>query len=94
MLFRSIIINISLSLLQGLKKPHYAIWLGLYRQLAMPLILFNLLGQTLGLGLPGIWWGIVITVWTGALGSWIIANRELKKITGTAAEAIATKSIL
>ena len=89
-----IIINISLSLLQGLKKPHYAIWLGLYRQLAMPLILFNLLGQTLGLGLPGIWWGIVITVWTGALGSWIIANRELKKITGTAAEAIATKSIL
>lgn len=75
-----IIINICLSLLQGLKKPIYAIWIGLYRQLAMPLLLFNFLGFTLGLGLVGIWWGIVITTWTGAAGMLLLAKRELGKM--------------
>ena len=71
-----IIINICLSLLQGLKKPHYAIWIGVYRQLAMPLLLFSFLGATLGLGLAGIWWGIVFTTWTGALGMLVLARLE------------------
>jgi putative MATE family efflux protein len=75
-----IVLNICLSVLQGLKKPHYAIWVGVYRQIIMPLILFNLLGAVLGLGLVGIWWGIVFTTWTGAFGMLLFARRELARL--------------
>ena len=75
-----IIINICLSLLQGLKKPHYAVWIGVYRQLAMPLLMFYFLGQVLGLGLIGVWWGIVFTTWTGALGMLFLARFEFRKV--------------
>lgn len=62
-----IILNIGLSILQAIKKPQFAIWIGLSRQLILPVILFPLLGTYFGLGLTGIWWGIVITAWLGAL---------------------------
>ncbi len=75
-----ILINVCLSALQGLKKPQYAIFIGIYRQLVMPLILFTFLGTTLGLGLLGIWWGIVITVWTGALAMFVLLIRTFKKM--------------
>lgn len=54
------------SLLQGLKKPALIFWVGLYRQILMPLILFPLLSETLGWGLQGIWWGIFFVCWSGA----------------------------
>jgi len=74
-----VILNVCLSLLQGLKKPHHAVWIGLYRQIAMPILIFNLLGRILGLGLPGIWWGIVFTTWSGAVAALMIARLELKR---------------
>ncbi len=75
-----IILNIGLSILQAIKKPHYAIWIGLYRQIAMPLILFALFGTLFGWGLVGIWWGIVTTTWTGALACLLCVKYELKKL--------------
>lgn len=75
-----IILNICLSLLQGLKKPHYAVWIGLYRQIAMPILVFNVLGSVLGLGLTGIWWGIVFTTWSGAVAALLFARQELRKL--------------
>lgn len=75
-----IIMNVCLSLLQGLKKPNYAVWIGVYRQLAMPLILFTFLGTTLGLGLVGVWWGIVLTTWTGALGMLVLTKFEYGRV--------------
>lgn len=61
-----IVLNIGLSILQAIKKPQFAVWIGVSRQLILPFVLFTLLGDVLGLGLIGIWWGIVITVWLGA----------------------------
>lgn len=75
-----IVLNIGLSVLQAIKKPHYAIWIGLYRQLFMPLFLFNLLGTLLGFGLIGVWWGIVITTWTGAIACVAIVRYELSRL--------------
>lgn len=75
-----IILNIGLSILQAIKKPHYAIWIGVYRQLIMPFILFNLFGSILGWGLVGIWWGIVTTTWTGALACLLFVKYELSKL--------------
>jgi len=43
-----IFLNISVSTLQGIKKPMYAIFVGTYRQFLMPLPLFLLLSVHLG----------------------------------------------
>ena len=75
-----VILNVCLSLLQGLKRPHYAVWIGLYRQIVMPILLFNLLGRVFGLGLDGIWWGIVFTTWSGAVAALLLARRELRRM--------------
>lgn len=75
-----IILNIGLSILQAIKKPHYAIWIGVYRQLIMPFLLFNLFGSILGWGLVGIWWGIVTTTWTGAIACLFFVRHELGKL--------------
>lgn len=66
-------------LLQGLKKPSFAIWIGLYRQIIAPLLVFNLFAVVLGWGLWGIWWGITIITWSAALmtlgyGRWVLSK--------------------
>ena len=75
-----IILNIGLSILQAIKKPHYALWIGLYRQIIMPFLLFNLFGVIFGWGLVGIWWSIVLTTSTGALACMIFVKVELGKL--------------
>jgi putative MATE family efflux protein len=54
-------------LLQGLKRPTYGLWMGLYRQFLAPMLVFNTLAFTLGWGLRGVWWGIGIVNWSAAL---------------------------
>ncbi|MBS3991985.1 MAG: MATE family efflux transporter [Erysipelothrix sp.] len=75
-----IILNIGLSILQAIRKPHYAIWIGIYRQILMPVLLFNLFGVIFGWGLVGIWWAIVTTTVTGALACLFFVRYELKKL--------------
>jgi len=73
------ILFISTSALQGLKKPMYAVWLGLYRQIAAPIIIFYLLAYVFGLGLLGIWWGILIINWSAAIITLIYVRYVMKK---------------
>jgi putative MATE family efflux protein len=75
-----IILNIGLSILQAIRKPHYAIWIGVYRQIIMPLLLFNLFGVIFGWGLVGIWWAIIVTTSTGALACLFFVKYELGKL--------------
>lgn len=55
------------STLQGLQRPMFAIWMGLYRQIAAPLILIPLLMDRLDPPELGIWWGALAATWSGAL---------------------------
>lgn len=55
------------SVLQGIKKPGMILWAGIYRQVPAPFIFFNLFAFTFGLGIAGIWWGIVAVNWTAAI---------------------------
>jgi len=68
------------SLLQGLKTPALIFWVGLFRQILLPPVFFYLLGTLLGLGLQGVWWGIVSTVWLGALVMFFWARHKLKAL--------------
>ena len=59
-----IILFVSVAALQGLKRPLYAIWIGLYRQILAPAVVFYALASLLSMGLRGIWWGIFLVTWS------------------------------
>ncbi len=59
-----VLLNISISALQGLKKPGFAVYIGVYRQLLMPMLIFPALGGSMGLGVIGVWWGIFAVNWS------------------------------
>ena len=62
-----VILYTSVSVLQGLKRPVFPLVIGLARQIVFPIPVFYILAETLGLGLPGIWWGILLVTWGAAL---------------------------
>ena len=65
-----VLLSVSVASLQGIKRPNYAIYIGLYRQIIMPMIVFYLLGGVLDLGVKGVFWGIVVINWSSVLITW------------------------
>lgn len=74
-----VFLNINVSTLQGIKKPKFAVVLGVYRQI-LPIIIFYLLGTIFGFGILGVWWGIVLVNWSAVFISHIYTNKQIKKI--------------
>ncbi len=66
-------------MLQGLKRPMYAIWIGLYRQIVAPGIVFYLLAFALDWQLAGIWWGIFLVTWSAAAVTWFYGRYVLNQ---------------
>lgn len=75
-----VFLNVSMSILQGLKQPVYAIYIGLYRQIIMPVVVFYILGTTFALGTSGIWWGIVLINWSAVVVAVAITIKKLKDL--------------
>jgi len=75
---------INTSLLQGLKKPAFALWIGLYRQLIMPPIVFYLVTRVWGIGLNGIWWGIFAVTWSAAMVAVFFARSQVERMSQAA----------
>lgn len=71
---------ISVSALQGMKRPLYAIWIGLYRQIIAPIIVFYVLVNIFNWGIDGIWWGILAITWSAAIITVIYARAILRKV--------------
>ncbi len=68
-----VILSISISALQGMKHPFYAFWVGLFRQIIVPVIVFYCVIHCFGLGLESLWWSIFLITWSAALISlWYI----------------------
>lgn len=61
------ILFVTVFAMQGIKRPTYGLWMGLYRQIAAPIIVFHTLAFGLGWGLWGVWWGISLVTWSAAL---------------------------
>ena len=78
--FAYIFLNVSVSTLQGMKKPLYAIFVGTYRQCLMPLPLFLLLAIYLGWGTKGIWWGIFLANWSAAVFTFFYTRHQIQKL--------------
>lgn len=62
-------------LMQGLKRPQYGLWIGLYRQFLAPIAVYSLLVFGLGWGLWGVWWGVCFVTWSAALFAIYWGNR-------------------
>ena len=78
--FAYIFLNMSVSTLQGMKRPMYAIFVGVYRQILMPLPLFLLLAIALGWGTKGIWWGIFLVNWSAAIFTFFYTKRAIQRV--------------
>ncbi|MGH1481533.1 MAG: MATE family efflux transporter [Geminicoccales bacterium] len=71
---------ISSAILQGMKRPIFAMVIGLFRHVLGPLVVLWLLDPVLGFGLPGIYWGIFAVAWVGALTSVLYVRYRMQVI--------------
>ena len=75
------LIFVTVFALQGIKKPVYGLWLGLYRQLVAPLLVIHGLVFTLSWGLWGVWWGICFVTWSAAAVIVVVGWRKIGRQT-------------
>src|SRR5512133_949878 len=75
-----VLLYICISAMQGVKRPTFALWIGLYRQIAGPFLVFHILTTVLGWGIMGIWWGIFTVTWSAAAIVVVYVSWILKKI--------------
>jgi Na+-driven multidrug efflux pump len=63
-----------------MKRPRFAILIGLFRQLIAPVPLFWLLSGPVGFGVTGVFWGIFGVTWAAALIAAYYGRRFLVKL--------------
>ena len=81
-LYAYVIMFVHVAALQGLKRPMYAIWLGVSRQIVFPPMVFYLLSEVLGWKLLGVWWGIFLVTWGAAIFTLFYARHILDQTIG------------
>lgn len=75
--FAYVALFINTSALQGLKLPGFALWIGLFRQIVAPVILFYLVTRVWDIGLMGIWWSIFTITWLSAAIAIVFAQQRV-----------------
>lgn len=79
-LFSYVILFQTVFMLQGLKRPMYAIWIGIYRQFVAPCVVFYVLAFRMDWQLDGIWWGVFLVTWSAAVFTWFYGRRKLRRV--------------
>jgi putative MATE family efflux protein len=79
-LYGYVAIFVPTSVLQGMKRPLFAIWLGLSRQVVVPFILFSLFTQVLGYPITALWLSVFGIVWTSAAVALWYARKTIHKV--------------
>jgi len=75
-----VVLFANVAVLQGVKRPMYAIWIGLSRQIVAPIIVFYVLVFVLEVRLTSIWWGIFAITWCAAVITILYTRSVLGKI--------------
>ncbi len=77
--FSYILMNLSNAVLRGLKRPVMIMWVGLYRQVAAPFMVFPALAFAARMGVDGVFWGLAIVNWSAAVFSFWWSRRTLAR---------------
>lgn len=75
-----VILYINTFALQGLRRPRFAVVIGIFRQVVAPVPAFWLLTVGFGLGVEGVWWGIFLITWLAALISLLFIRHTMREI--------------
>lgn len=75
-----VLLYINVSVMQGIRRPLFGLTIGLFRQIAGPLFVFPLFTTIMGLGLVGLWWGILSITWSAALVVVVYVSRTIAKL--------------
>ena len=78
-----VILFVNTSVLQGLRKPTFALWIGLYRQLIAPFTVFWLVTEVWDFGVDGIWAGVFLITWSAALFAVFFARWVVGQLAGS-----------
>lgn len=76
-LFAYMLVFINISLLQGIKKPALLVWLSVFRQVLVPIVVFSTFAF-FGTSLAFYWWGIAAIIWLSALFICWYAKQKLQ----------------
>jgi putative MATE family efflux protein len=68
------------SALQWMKKPNFALWIGLYRQILAPGIIFYLITSVFFFEIWAIWWAIFAINWVAAIIAYFYTGYVIKKL--------------
>ena len=79
LLFAYVILFVHVAALQGMKKPMFAVWIGMFRQIVAPVVVFYSVTEFLDFGLKGVWWGIFSINWSAAVIAIIYSRRRLNQ---------------
>ena len=74
--FAYLFLFVNVSALQGVKKPMFALWMGLYRQILGPLVIYWIFATYFGIF--GVWYGVFVVTWSAAIIS-ILYTRHVMK---------------
>lgn len=76
-LWAYVFLFVTTSLLQAVQQPMYALWIGIYRQIAAPLALYPVLSSAFGP--TGLWLGIGAVTWSAGLFTLAWGRRALRR---------------
>lgn len=80
LLYAYVILYLHVAALQGMKRPLFPLWIGLFRQIVAPVSFFYVATSVYHFGLYGLWWGIFCINWTAALIIVVYARNLLGRI--------------
>jgi Na+-driven multidrug efflux pump len=75
-----VILYINSFALQGLQRPRFALYLGIFRQFLAPMPVFWLLAIVLGWGVIGVWWGVFFVNWLAAGLSLLYIRKTMREL--------------
>lgn len=79
-LYAYIVLFVHVSMLQGLKRPRFAVLIGIFRQFLAPVPIFWFLSMVLDFGVIGVFWGIFITTWSAAIIALLYGRKVLRNV--------------
>ncbi len=75
-----VILSTVVAALQGMKRPMFAVWIGVYRQIIGAFLIFFVVRGLLDLGIASIWWSILFLVWSSVAIALIYLKKTLSRI--------------